>query len=72
MHATHVQEYPSNIWGFTNPIRLDRAMLVVKNQHGDKLTPNASKITRDRITLTFLEAEMGHVLITDCMDDGFM
>ncbi len=71
MHAKHTQDTPSNIWSFNNPIRMDRARLVVTNEHGQTLRPCSSKITRHRIILTFTESAIGQVLITDCMDDAW-
>ena len=69
MHSRHIQSEPTNIWSFNNPTKMDRAMLIVTDDNGDKLTPHATNITRHRITLTFLDRESGSAIITDCMDD---
>ena len=69
MHASHTQELASNIWSFANPIRTDRAQLMITDENGQTLSPTKTKVTRDYISLAFATESCGRVWITDCMDE---
>lgn len=69
MHATHYQDWPNAVWSFSNPIRTDRARLMVTDEDGKTLSPTKTKITRYNISLTFAAEACGRVLVTDCMDE---
>ena len=72
MHSKHFQDWPNNIWTFSNPLRTDRAKLMVVDSDGQSLHPTKTEISRHTIKLTFESEKTGSVLITDCMDDGLV